>query len=238
MTLIPDLERQLTRAAAGRSAARRRAAWTGAVALVAAASLAAALALDAREERDVVPAGPLGLDIPAGREPRLADLFAVFAREQTPRDDSGWTRNELNDIPDRQPGEDPTRSRRVGPASEPIYIWPMKGGVCSSFGNCLPLDVLVDVGGVAFGTSAGYRRDGSADHLGVEGIVVDGIEEIRLTRPGAPDIVVPVERNTFQRDVTDARPVPTGARWTDAAGREHTFGGRELFPAPPPPPRP
>lgn len=232
MTLIPDLERQLMDAAGSRVRGPRRLARLAAVTGIAAALLAGlfTLLLDRPEEPGRAPAGPLGLDIPRHRPPELRDLFAVFRREATPRDDSGWTKEEVDDIPDRQPGEDPTRSRRVGPPDDPAYLWPMRDGVCSSFGNCLQTDVLVELGGVSLGTSFSSFADGRPDKAGVHGIAVDGIEEIRLTRPGADDVVVPVDGNTFKLDVTDIRPLPTGARWTDAGGEEHTFAGRVLFP--------
>ena len=59
--------------------------------------------------------------------------------------------------------------------------------------------------------------------------MVDGIEEVRLTRPGAEEIVVPVKENVFRIDVSRSRPVPTGAHWRDAAGKEHAIQ-HELFP--------
>jgi hypothetical protein len=226
MTLIPDLERQLTEAAARPRAPRRLARSAAAVAIALAIGAGVvALALDSSSdrERDRAPAGVLGLDIPAGTEPRLSDLFAVFAREPTPRDDSGWTKDELDDIPDRQPAEDPTNSRRVGPAGEKRYIWPMRDGVCSSFGNCLKLEVLVDLGGVSPGMRVSSGRDGRLLHLSVHGIAVDGIEEIRLTRPQGDDIVLPVEGNTFERNITDVLPRPTRWRWEDAGGTEHSL---------------
>jgi hypothetical protein len=238
MTLIPDLERQLTDAAGSRVRAPRRLARLAAVTGIAAALLAGLLTLllDRPDEPGRAPAGLLGLDIPRDRPPELRDLFAVFRREATPRDDSGWTKEELDDIPDRQPREDPTRSRRVGPPDDPAYLWPMRDGVCSSFGNCLKTDVLVDLGGVSLGTSFSSFPGGRQDKAGVHGIAVDGIEEIRLTRPGEDDIVVPVERNTFRLDVSEIRPLPKGARWTDAGGEEHAFSGTDLFPRLPDPP--
>ena len=139
MTLIPDLQYQLADAARSRSA-RRRAARVIAAGGAAAALIAVLLALtiwqdDSGERRsDSRPTGgPLGLDIPAGRAPELRDLIAAFRREPTPRDDNGFTKADLDEIPDRQPGEDPTRSRRVDLPSGPVYLWPMTDGVCSSF---------------------------------------------------------------------------------------------------------
>jgi hypothetical protein len=233
MTLIPQLERQLAEAAVTRRAGRRRIARISAAAAIAVAVAAGLVALvpDASEERMPNANGLLGLGIPAGKEPRLSDLFAVFAREQTPRDDSGWTEEEVRDIPDRQPAEDPTKSRRVGPPDDPRFIWPMRDGVCSSFGNCLSLELLVKLGGVSLGTEFGSSKDGRPTKLRVHGIAVDGVEAVVLTRPDAAEIVVPVEGNTFERDLTDVRPLPTGARWEDAAGNEHAFPGRPLFPA-------
>jgi hypothetical protein len=125
----------------------------------------------------------VGLDIPAGRKPQLADVIAAFRRPQTPRDDHGFTKADLDDVPDRQPGEDPTRSRRVGLPSGPVYLWPMTDGVCSSFGGCIGIDSLLDVGGVALGTSFSSGTEGRPAHREVNGVVVDGISEIRLSGP-------------------------------------------------------
>ena len=154
MTLIPDLERQLTDAASGRSGRRRRVTRTAAAGAAAAALVAALFAVtigepgDSPERRpDSRPAaGPLGLDIPDGRTPELRDLIAAFRREATPRDDHGFTKADLDEIPDRQPGEDPTKSRRVDLPSGPVYLWPMTDGVCSSFGGCIGIESLLERG--------------------------------------------------------------------------------------------
>ena len=59
--------------------------------------------------------------------------------------------------------------------------------------------------------------------------MVDGIEQVRLTQPGAEEIVVPVTGNVFRIDVTRSQAAPTGAHWRDAAGKEHAIQQR-LFP--------
>ena len=239
MTLIPDLERQLTDAAASRSGNRRRVARLAAAGGAAVALMAALFALTLGQPGDSSDrggdeqrtGGPLGLELPAGHKPELRDLIAAFRREQTPRDDNGFTRGDLDEIPDRQPGEDPTKSRRVDLPSGPVYLWPMTDGVCSSFGGCIGLDTLIDVGGVAVGTSYNAALDGRPEKREINGVVVDGIEEVRLIRPGADEIVVPVKENVFRLDATRTKPLPAGSQlqWRDASGRLHTFE-HQLFP--------
>jgi hypothetical protein len=235
MTLIPDLERQLTDAASGRASrlGRRlaRGLAGGAVAAVLLAGLLMVTLGDSGEpkHRAGPPAGPLGLDIPPGKPPQLSDVLAVFRRDPTPRDDYGVSIPDLEATGDRQPGEDPTRSRRVDLPSGPVYLWPMRDGVCASWGNCLKIDTLIDVGGVAMGTSYAGPRGGRPALREVSGIVVDGIKEVRLTRPGADEIVIPVKDNAFHVDVSKIEPPPSRARWQDASGKEHVFQ-LELFP--------
>jgi hypothetical protein len=233
MTLIPDLELQLTEAAAGRRVRRRsrhvRGLAAALAALVVTGVLIAALG-DTRDPRApaAAPSGPLGLDIPPGTKPELRDVMTVFRREPTPRDDYGLTKKELEETGDRQPGEDPTRSRRIDLPSGPVFLWPRKDGVCASWGNCLPIETLIHVGGVAIQTGFSTTPDGRVQASEVAGMVVDGIEEVRLTRPGADDIVVPVRDGAFWLDLTKVDPAPTAARWRDAAGKEHVF--KPLFP--------
>ena len=239
MTLIPELERQLTDAAASRSGNRRRVARFATAAGAAVALMAALFVLplaqpDDSSDRHADPpqaGGPLGLELPAGHKPELRDLIAAFRREPTPRDDHGFRKADLDELPDRQPGEDPTKSRRVDLPSGPVYLWPMTDGVCSSFGGCIGVDSLIDVGGVAVGTSYNAAFDGRPEKKEINGVVVDGIEEVRLIRPGADEIVVPVKENVFRLDVTRTKPLPAGSQlqWRDASGKLHTFE-HQLFP--------
>jgi hypothetical protein len=235
MTLIPDLERQLADAAGRRGrTARRRALRSGALALAAVAvALLAVSLLDGGgtrpPERPASPA-PAIPEPPGGANPRLEDLLGVFRREPTPRDSTGNTVEDLERSGDRQPGEDPTRSRRIDLPSGPVYRWRMKDGVCSSWGNCLGTDALRDLG-VAFGTEHG-GVPGDLRLRTVSGIVVDGIEEIRLVRPGAPDMHVPVKDNVFRVELSDVRLQPIEARWRDWRGER----GFELSISGPPEP--
>jgi hypothetical protein len=141
MTLIPDLERQLADAATRRGrAGRRRALRSGAAALAVAAAAAVLLlapALDGGgggQERGPAAPGsdPSGGSVvpepavpepPGGADPELEDLLGVFRREATPRDSTGTTVEELEASGDRQPGEDPTRSRRIDLPIGPVYLW-------------------------------------------------------------------------------------------------------------------
>jgi hypothetical protein len=234
MTLIPELELQLTEAAASGQVRRRTRLLRGAAAALAAILVAGVLFVALGDPGDsgrptAAPAnGSLGLDIAAGTKPELRDVMAVFRREPTPRDDYGLTKEQLDETGDRQPGEDPTRSRRIDLPSGPVYLWPMRDGVCASWGNCLSVEALIQVGGVAIATAFSGTPGDRIDAREVSGMVVDGIKEVRLTRPGADDIVVPVKDGAFRLDLTNAGPAPTAARWRDAAGEEHVF--KPLFP--------
>jgi hypothetical protein len=233
VTLIPDLERQLADAAARRGGTRRRRAIrSGVVALVLAAAVAALLVvplLDGAggedEQRPVAPA-PAVPEPPGGADPDVEDLLGVFRREPTPRDSTGTTVDELEETGDRQPGEDPTRSRRIDLPSEPVYLWRMRDGVCASWGNCLGTRSLRELG-VAFATEHRATLGSGSSLRVVSGIVVDGIEEIRLVRPGAPELRIPARDNVFRVDVSRFDPPFAEARWRDWRG-ERSFDLRAL----------
>jgi hypothetical protein len=232
VTLIPDLERQLTDVAMrGSRGWLRRTLAGGAIAAALLAGLLVATLGDsnAPKRATATPAVELGVAVPESEVPPLREVISVFRRKPTPRDDYGISIGELEATGDRQPGEDTTRSRRIDLPSGPVYLWPKKDGVCASWGNCLGIDTLLEIGGVAIGTSFSSGPGGRRE---VSGIVVDGIEEVRLTRPGADDIVIPVTQNVFHIDVSDVHPAPTDAHWRDASGKEHVFGP-ELFPGTP-----
>jgi hypothetical protein len=119
-------------------------------------------------------------------------------------------------ISDRQPGEDPSRSRRVDWPGEEIYVWPMRDGVCygvRSGSGCVPLDHLRRVG-VSVGVQGG--RSGQS----VSGLVVDGIDQVVVTSPSGPDRRVPVRENFFFVPVNEQG--VEGVRWT-YAGEERGF---------------
>jgi hypothetical protein len=238
MTRLPQLEQELVAAAARLQAPRRmaRTAARSAVAVAAAAAVALAIAVLDTEDggRRAQPAG--APPFPANAE--LEDMLGVFRRPQTPADDLGYTKEDLAEITDRQPGEDPRQSRRVEWPDATIFLWPMRDGVCDSVrpdrgpgsgSGCVPLEHLRRHG-VTVGThSSGGRQS-------VYGIVVDGIREVVLTSSKGPDVRVAVSKNFFFLDLTAAARdlgIPgwdgRGARlsWR-YAGRERSF---DLSPA-------
>lgn len=91
--------------------------------------------------------------------PGLTSLIAAFRREQTPSDIPVGSANAIDELGDRQPGEDPGLARRLMlPDDQHAYIWPMNDGVCWSAqlaGGCMPTSLLKEQGAVvAFSTSA------------------------------------------------------------------------------------
>jgi hypothetical protein len=211
MALIPGLERDLLEAAR-RQRRRRPRVVLATVAVVTIAALTT-LAI-----------APLGGDEPGsdsatagGASPALTELLAVFRRPRTtadelPRDPLA----ELRSTGDAQPGEDPTNSRRVELPPGNVYLWPMDGGVCRSWGTsggCFPIGVL-RTRGVGVATSLIRDPDtGAIDRLEVSGIAIDGIRDVRLIRSGGPDIPVPVTDNAFWVDLRDVDPAPDTIQW-------------------------
>ena len=108
MTRLPQLEQELVAAATRLQGPRRVVTPIRRAALAAVAALIAVLlvVVIAAEDGGDSGGGPAAtLPFPRGAE--LEDMLAVFRRPATEADDAGVRR-----INDRQPGEDPTRSRR------------------------------------------------------------------------------------------------------------------------------
>ena len=228
MTRLPQLEQELVAAAARLQSPRRLLAPAARAALaVGAVAVAAVIAL-------VIPAGEGGSPRPQPAaapafppNANLQDMLGVFRLPATPADDLGFKEDDLDELPDRQPGEDPTRGRRVEWPGASISLWPMQDGVCysvSSGGGCLPLDHLRRVG-VSVGTQSG--RQGSS----VSGVVVDGIREVVLTASAGPDLHVPVSENFFFVDLTSAAAELEAPGWETRvqAVRWHYSGEERSF---------
>jgi hypothetical protein len=92
----------------------------------------------------------------------------------------------------------------------------MTGGVCSSWGNCVPTSYIREHG-IALSTDVAVGRDGSYTEVQLAGIVRDGISEVRFLLADGDLVSVPVQDNVFQVDLT-GRARPTEMRWDDAAG--------------------
>lgn len=229
MTRLPQLEQELVAAAARLQSPRRIVAPATRVALAAGATALAVLALGLLVAGNRDGAGEparQASDTPgiAPDAPRLEELLAVFREPATAADDMGPP----GPINDRQPGEDPSRSRRVEWPGETIFMWPMRDGVCygvRSGGGCVPLDHLRRQG-VSVGIQDAPGRNA------VSGPVVDGIDEVVLTGPGGAQATVPVRDNFFFADLKGEK--AERVSWT-YAGEERSFDvGRFLRNAPPP----
>jgi hypothetical protein len=201
MTRIPQLEQDLVAAAARLQSPRRMLAPAARAALaVGAVAVAVVIAwvIPAGEGDNPRPRPAAALPFPPNAS--LEDMLGVFRVPATPADDLGVTEADLDKLPDRQPGEDQTRARRVEWPGARIHLWPMRDGVCygvRNAGGCLPLDHLRSVG-VSVGTQS--NRQASA----VSGVVVDGIREVVLSASRGPDLRVPVRENFFFVDLSSA----------------------------------
>jgi hypothetical protein len=242
VTRVPQLEQELLAAATRLRGPRRigaralRAALAaGAVALVVAVVVSAG---DGGGGRQQAPGAP-GFPPSAG----LEDMLGVFRTPATPADDNGFSKDDLSEIPDRQPGEDPTRSRRVEWPGATVFLWPMRDGVCYGVGGgggCVPLDYLRRMG-VAVGTHSSGRQ------ASVSGVVVDGIREVVVTASGGRNLHVAVSENFFFVDLNRAARKLRSPGWEARvrrvswryAGRERSFDiGRLLRHTVPPAPSP
>jgi hypothetical protein len=230
MTLIPELELQLTHAATIRHRRARRRAIRVVAATGAAASLVVLWLVVGRDPgRPVETHPPSGAsqghtapdrrELPGGEDPRLEDILGVFRRDQNPHDRSGHSVSDLEKTGDRQPGEDPSRSRRIDLPGGPVFLWPRKDGVCASWGNCVSTKLLRGLGvAESVGYSTPLHAGAEASTLtSLHGIAVDGIATIRLEAPGG-DIVLPVKDNVFRASRTALRSKPTAFSF-DYAGQ-------------------
>ena len=236
MTRLPELEQELVATAARLSRAprrfeRRARTLVPAVALacIVAAALVAVGLFESNDDGVVRSGGsPTATDGGFGPDATLEDMFGIFRQPQTAADDMGFTKDEMDEVPDRQPGEDFTQSRRVEWPGVRIFMWPMRDGACYGVpggSGCVPLDALRR-SGVSVGM--GFGRGGRS----VYGVVVDGIREVTLTSNGAPELRVPVRENFFYVDLDGSR--PDLVRW-QYAGREHDSNIVSSFPEDPDP---
>jgi hypothetical protein len=236
MSRLPELEQELVATAArlshrGRRFERRARILAPVVALVCvvAIGLAAGGLFDTDDHAVRGGGSPTAVGFPA--DATLEDMLGIFRRPQTADDDMGVTKEQLDELPDLQPGEDPTQSRRVDWPGERIYMWPMRDGVCYSMrggSGCPPLDELRRKG-VSIGTQ--YRPG----ERSVSGVVVDGIHEVVVTANGQPELRVPVRDNFFFVDLHDAAVGRVNWRY---AGQDESFDLARFLPddsAPAPP---
>ena len=216
MTRIPQLEQELVAAAARIHGPRRRPVPAARAALVAGALVVVVLVgvlLTGGDGggREAQPADSAGFPPSA----KLEDMLGVFRGPAVAADDLGISREEFNEIPDHQPGEDPTQSRRVEWPGATIFLWPMRDGVCNSVASksgggsgsgCVPLDHLARQG-----VSVGLQSSGR--HQSVYGVVVDGTQEVVITSSAGPDLRVNVKENFFFADLNSANGEPRPSGW-------------------------
>jgi hypothetical protein len=159
---LPQLEQELVAAAARLGTPRRMVAPAARVAIAVAAVVAIVAAagvvavVDGGDDRRPQAAGPP----PFPPDAELEDMLGVFRKPATPADDMGFTEDDYDTIPDRQPGEDPTRARRVEWPGASIFLWPMRDGVCYGVrggGGCPPLDHIRRMG-VSVGIQSSSRH--------------------------------------------------------------------------------
>jgi hypothetical protein len=247
MSRLPELEQELVATAARLSHAPRRLerrARTLVPAVALACLVAAALVASGLFDADDDAVRPGGAPTGAGfqADATLEDMFGIFRRPQTAADDMGITKDQQDEIPDRQPDEDFTQSRRVEWPGARIFLWPMRDGVCygvAGGSGCLPLDILRRTG-VSIGTQ--YRPG----RRSVSGVVVDGVREVVLTAKGGPELRVPVRENFFFVDLHAAAAELGAPDWDSRvdrvhwryAGQERSFSVASSFPDDAPPPDP
>lgn len=164
----------------------------------------------AQQESSVDPAadgGELGVLLEAFRGSRTAD-------DNMPGDYG----RALEKLGDAQPGENPDAARRVVLPSGAVYLWPMKDGVCGSWGNCVPTESLLQSGvslTFEFGQVPG---EGLVRDVVASGIVRDGIDSVRLLFEDGSDVRVAVRENVFRQPLST---LPTRAEWVDESGQTH-----------------
>lgn len=164
-------------------------------------------------------ATPGAADRSADRE--LGRLVTPFRRKQASDDRLPPSfSTSLERRHDDQPGEAPSRSRRVRIPGGPAFVWPMSDGVCyASTGpllGCFPTAVI-RARGIAFGTSfsSGKRE------VQLFGIVRAGVSSVRLTLRGGRHIRLRVYDSAVRaRLLSD----PVKARWRTPDGRVHSQG--------------
>jgi hypothetical protein len=193
VTRLPQLAQELV-AAAGRLGSSRRLvapAARVAIAIAAVVAIVVTAGVVAVVERGGDPS-PQATGSPFPPDATLEDMLGVFREPATPAD-TGLTQEEFNRIGNHQPGEDPTKSRRVEWPGVSLFVWPMRDGVCYDVpggGGCPPLGIIRREG-VAVGINS------SSERSSLHGVVVDGIDEVVVSFSTGADLTVPVRENFF-----------------------------------------
>jgi hypothetical protein len=153
----------------------------------------------------------------SGVDPETRATFALFERPRSDRDEiprAGSTEAVL--ASDAQPGEDRSQSRRVDLPGGAAYAWPMHGGVCATWGNCVRTELVREIG-VALSTDMVLMR-GELESIRLSGIVRNGIREVRFSMPEGEDVTVDVRDNLFSVELSAE---PSGMSWRDDRGSRH-----------------
>jgi hypothetical protein len=153
----------------------------------------------------------------AGVEQKLVGLVGVFRDPPAPADAARAAEiaDALNRSGDATPGENPALLRRVDLPSGSVYLWPKTGGICASWGNCVPTKVIEERG-VALSTEFRQRQDGSYSDVRVAGIARDGIDTITFRLLSGRDVSTPIRDNAFW--VEFGSDVPDSASWVHPDG--------------------
>jgi hypothetical protein len=189
---------------------RGRVIVTGATATVAGLAIGVAFAL---AHGDVA---RTGRSVDAGRDDeRRAALLAPFRHFAEPADalpDSAIAAIETS--ADKQPGEDPGRSRIVRPApGKTAFLWPMAEGLCYGSpgpSGCFPLELLEKRGAV-LGSRFGYTSAGDLTYAHIFGIAADGVSEVRISLDTGRTVSVPVYENSLWAEFST---IPVSASWS------------------------
>jgi hypothetical protein len=195
---------------------RARLAIFGVVAALAGLALGVALAVaDGEFVRTAGPADPKRDD------ERRAALLAPFRASAEPVDAlSPSAINAIHASADKQPGEDPRRSRIIQPAAgKTAFLWPMADGLCYGSpgpSGCFPL-ALLEKRGVVLGSS-GYTAAGEIKYAHIFGIATDEVSEVRIRVDTGGTVVVPVRDNGLWVELSAT---PLSASWT-FQGTVHT----------------
>ena len=172
---------------------------------------------------------PASTPATAGLESRLVRMVGIFRRAPSPGDaaKAADIADALNRSGDAVPGENPALLRRIDLPSGTVHLWPKTGGICASWGNCVPTEFLQERG-VALSTEFRQRQDGSYSYVRVAGIARDGIESVTFRLQDGRDVTASVRHNVLWLELGSN--VPETARWMHPNGTSQEQTG--LLPTP------
>jgi hypothetical protein len=160
----------------------------------------------------------------AGVEEKLVRMVGVFRQPPASADAAAAAEiaDALKRSGDATPGENPALVRRVDLSSGSVHLWPKTGGICASWGNCVPTE-FIEERGVALSTEFRQRKDGSYSYVRVAGIARDGIDTVIFRLQGGRDVTATIRDNVFW--VEFGSDVPESARWMHPNGTRQEQAG-------------